>query len=283
MADYVLYQEAAFPKESIGKVLKNYISLLEKRTGLKISGPKIPYVVTLTKNLKGMKFLTSNKKAFRFNWRENELISASVWIKPALDPHYTLNLAGLNAVEVVSSMEQMLSKKESKDDEEDVKQEDSYPKSFTEYWFEATNESEPDFEAYKKSKAYEETFEKTNPTIKKLFRGYNTWAKAHKKGRLSYDQVKEISEGTREAAKSARVTKGKAGINIVDEYSPEAVAFLKTIGLKPGERQAAESVFQQIEQFTELVIKGKRNALIVAGDPGLGKCVVGSTKIRVIY
>jgi len=282
MNDQEIYSEASFPTGSIGNVIKNYVSLLQKRLGTKIHGPKVPFILNLTKGMSGLKFLIKGGRGFRINWKGNSIDSASVWLKPGWKPDYTVDLKGLNAVQVADAMTTALKGKR-----EEVAEENIIEKTFEDMYIEARGGGAPAFSEYTQTDEFKKAFPHGKVSIGSFNTLYKTWAKKNSKPPATYTQARQYvlgmnsGDGGTAIARGA-IARGSRGIDISNEGpSKEAKDLLASIGLAPGERQSGDSIFRQIEQFTLNVVQGRKNALIVAGDPGLGKCHSGNTMITI--
>ena len=266
--------EASYPEGSIGKIIKLYVSLLEKKTKLKIYKPKIAFILNLTKTLKGMKFLVEGKKAFRFNWQNNKIVSVSYWKKPAFDPHYTIDVSDLNSNQIIALLSSVLLGEKIKDRPflENANNDNKKFSSVVSTYFESSDRNKQR-ELFEKFIDEVDLSGKTKNEIKDLWINY-----AKSKGIVNpMTSIVWTSSSLRN-----RIQVGSRQIDLSSEASAEQEEFLSSIGLKLGQKQSGASVFKQIEEYTKEVIQSKKaRGLIVAGQPGLGKCVIGSTKIEV--
>lgn len=278
MSDVEVFQEASFPASAVGKVMKNYVSLLQKRLGKKVHGPRVPFSIPLTRGMEGSKFLITGGKGIRFNWKNNTIDSVSIWIKPGWKPDFTIDMNGKSSIQILNAMEAALKGGTS------VKQESVFERNFEDMYIEARQTTSPSFEKFVNSADYRDSFGNSKPSIGQFNTLYKTWARKNKEPNATYgqsrDYVKSL-EGGSKGGGAASIARGDRGIRPVEEISKEAKDLLASIGLAPGEKQSGDSIFRQIEEYTNNVIKGKKIALIVAGDPGLGKCHGGSTMITV--
>lgn len=247
--------EASFGTGAINKVLMNIRNILHKR-GVSSYGPSIPFKMqTNSKDGKlfGVKFLTDNKKAFRINWKTSstsgEIFSIDVWTKPNVQPQKTIYVKDLNSVQTVDLLTELVGGKK-----QEIKE------SFFDY-----------LEA-KVTKDYSEVINKwiaKGGDISLPMSALLADIKTKMGVSVPYVAVNNFKK------QALGVSSLRGAIKKSPEYkaepSPDEIAFLKGIGLKPGERQSGSSIFKQIEEFTRDVAKGKKNSLIIAGDPGVGK------------
>jgi hypothetical protein len=247
--------EASFGKGAINKVLNNIVNILSKR-GVRSYGPKTPFKMQTNSRdgkLFGVKFLTDNKKAFRINWKttdtSGEIFSIDVWTKPNIQPQKTIYVKDLNAVQTVDLLTELVGGKK-----QEIKE------SFFDY-----------LEA-KVTKDYSDVIQKwvsKGGDISQPMSALLADIKTKMGVAVPYVAVNNFKK------QALGVTSLRSAIKKSPEYkaepTPEEVAFLKSIGLKPGQRQSGSSIFKQIEEFTRDVAKGKKNALIVSGDAGVGK------------
>lgn len=287
-----VFQEASFKTGSAPKVLNLYVSLLQKRLGGKISTPKIDLETSLKNGEKGI-MMFHQKHGFRFNWNNGEITSLSIWTKPAFEPQININLKGLNAVQVLTLAEAVLRNPrnpvidfgpDSEPGAAPVKQppiieEDVLNKSFKEMYTysEMSTVARNDLMAF---------FQKisssgTKVTYGNFYKQYNESGG----GKATYKEVREFLDSQKRNLES-RVKKGigspalttKAANNLSND--PTALTkreewMKKNTGTIDGQFTGPE-VFDRINIMTKNLLKGSSQekakiALIIAGDPGLGK------------
>ena len=103
----------AFAEKDTGKVFKNIISILSRRTGENFSGQPVPIpVISGGKKLWTLLYLSDNK-GIRFNWASkdtsNQITSITVWPSAKSAPIVSKDsLSGLNLIQIVNLASQML-------------------------------------------------------------------------------------------------------------------------------------------------------------------------------
>jgi hypothetical protein len=286
--------EASYPTGSIGKVIKLYISLLKKRTNLDIYVPRFVHISDLTKGLQGQRFFTSGKKCFRFNWKNNKIMSISVWTKvgPTSSPNKTIDVSDLNSNQIIATLAAVLtgsdSKKESIGANVELKIEEESYRKFHEmlggiFEEEKVHPQQIAFNKFKKSSEFKEGNFKNK---KEIVDAWVAWAE--KEG--IKNPVKTIVYKQKEDIDSSVVSKGARGIRPQEsegsedpEKAKKKAGFLSEIGMKEGQGNIdAASIFKKIKIYTDLIIGGSATttSLIISGDPGLGKTTYVEKRLK---
>lgn len=277
--------EASYPEGSIGRIIKLYISLLQKRTGLKIYRPRFAFISDLTFGLKGQRFFVEGQKCFRFNWKDNEIRSISVWTKPGPTnkPNYTINVSDLNSNQIITLLTSVLTNK--KIQNEYSLAEETFSEILQSIFYESKENQQDLFAKFMKveASAIENLTNKSE-----LANLWVTWAKKN-----GINDPKKTIVHNKNVKLNNKIKKGSSGIKIDEPPNEEQIKFLASIGLKPGERLSASSLFKKVETYTDKVIssgsggtnsKGEEiktpTSLIVAGDPGIGKTTYAEKRLR---
>ena len=283
-----LLYEASYPEGSIGKVIKLYVSILQKRTGLKIFKPRFAFISELTKGLQGQRFFVEGKKAFRFNWRSNSIQSISVWTKPGptSKPNYTIDVSDLNSNQIISLLASVLTKQKIETQEYALAEEKNFS-SILSGIFEAKIDQNELFAKFMSSETDAISKVKNKSELADL---WVAWAQ-----RKGIENPKKTIVHNPDVKLGNRIKPGSGGIKVELPPNEAQIKFLASIGLKPGEKLSASSLFKKVETYTDKIINsgsGGTNAkgeeiktptsLIVAGDPGIGKTTYAEKRLRAL-
>lgn len=226
----------AFAEKDTGKVFKNIISILSRRTGENFSGQSVPIpVVSGGKKLWTLLYLSDNK-GIRFNWASkdtsNQITSITVWPSAKSAPIVSKDsLSGLNLIQIVNLASQML-----KGETGEVEVEDA--------------ESE-------KMAAVNEALDViTEASLKEKAKKY-----AKKKAKEK-DIPVEPEPVKRGRGRPRKIRVGSAPPEHIDLTFGDKELFGK---------ETPKEVFEKIGDYIKLLDKGKAQAVLVTGDPGIGK------------
>lgn len=226
----------AFAEKDTSKVFKNIISILSRRTGENFSGQSVPIpVVSGGKKLWTLLYLSDNK-GIRFNWTSDDtsgqIASITVWPSMKSAPIVSKDsLSRLNLIQIVNLASQML-----KGETGEVEIEDAVSEKMA-----AVNEAlDVITEASLKEKA------------KKYVK-----AKAKEK-----DIPVEPEPVKRGRGRPRKIRVGNAPQEHIDMTFGDKELFGKA---------TPKEVFEKVDNYIKLIDKNKAYAVLVTGDPGLGK------------
>lgn len=231
----------AFSDKDTGKVFKNIMSILSRRTGEDFSGQQKPIPMSIA----GKRFWTimylSDNKGIRFNWgsenTSSQIISITVWPSMKARPIVTQgSLVGFNLIEIVNLAEKMLKGE--------------------------TGEIEVEDREGAKAEAIAEALEAiTEASLRKKAQeivAKNTKQKTFKKKKAE-PEPEPVKRGR---GRPKKIQVGNAPHEQIDLTFGDPKLFSK---------QTSGETFEQMESYIGLVDKGKSHSLLITGDPGLGK------------
>lgn len=272
----------AFLASSTPMVMKNIVSLLQKRTGLRFFGPpldELPEVKIKKPSgfYYGIKYiLGSGSQAVRFNWRandsHNEICSVDFWNGISYQPQLTLQTEGIPIVQLIDVIAETIKTRRALSTvidevgaiaESTNKLEEATSKEAVQHWL-ADNEV-PNRELETKR-------------IADLYKMYSDWqrglrgADRNEYAALSSQRFRNVIGDimtqmgiTNTASRTVQVTRAERETTVVPEEEQAAIDEAITAPL------SADEIFEQIETYVKLVVSGDRPSLVVTGDPGIGK------------
>ena len=229
----------AFGNQDTGKVFKNIISILSRRTGEEFSGQTVPVPMQSgNKKLWTILYLSDNK-GIRFNWSSDntssKIASITVWPSIKSQPVVTQgSLNDFNLIEIVNLAERML-----KGEKGDIEVEDK------------EGEKQLAIAEAMEVIAEDSLRKKAQAVLDK---------KVKTKNKVVDEPVEAPVKKGRGRPKKVKVVAAPVEQIAIDFGDPKLFS-----------KETAGETFEKIESLIKLVDKGTEPALLVTGDPGLGK------------
>lgn len=259
-----------FSNKVMKGVIKNVVSILQKRLGVKFYPGKYPVFVYKRGegNVQGL-MLYAGLKAIRLNWligkTSSSVVSVDFWNDPNPQPDLTIKTEGQNIVQLLDLITTTF--QTGKPSEIDLIQEAGVKRGqaieWIKYWIKTSGTKLKAIAGMKMQYIYQE-FQKwsldniggwsSSAVSPQTFR--NNMLLVFRDNGVDYKFAQKIK--AEKAPKEVRLVNKKEEKTFSDE-------------IKDAWKLSPDEMFEQIEVYAKDVVTGRKRGLIITGDPGIGK------------
>lgn len=261
-----------FSTEALSGVIKNVVSILQKRLGTRFYPGKLPVYVNKQGEgtVQGL-MLYAGTKAIRLNWKVGEVssnvVSVDFWKRPGVQPDLTIKTEGENIVQLLDLITQTF--ETGKPSEIEVIQEVRAKKgtaiNWIKGWIKGGQVKLKAIAGMKMGYIYQE-FQKWS---KENVGGWYESAISLQTFRNNMLSVFEDAGVEYKLAKRVRAEKAPKEILIINKKDEQT--FEKT--KDDATRLSPKQKFAKIEAYLKHLAAGRTKLVIIVGDPGIGKSV----------
>ena len=270
-------REFAVGDNALEKSFRNILKILKKRTGYTFYGnPQILQTIKSSDGykLKGAIFYYGPDKQIRFNvslqGSSRQIHSIDFWFSPKLQPDLTLDIPNVNIVQLLDIVATTIKTERPVQDLVLVNESTHvFEREKATQWF-------SQIEAWIVAEEIENSYlETTDP--KKIRKEISAWLEAQGErieGRSLFANLKNwmlVNGIENPAFLNVKVKPGKKYKRLDSEGMMAAQNRFQVITDPDLEPLTPAEIFDQIELYVKMIVKGDRNALLIVGTPGIGK------------